>query len=163
MSCLALVFMPGVSKPPTGLSLAEFSSDHGDGSSGSSLSSREILAGIARSWAIMHAKQASKLGLSRWKDWWLSEERASIVAAVAESELLPTTSDANTHRRVRIGYISRRIEDYAGTHLMLPVYSAHNRSVVSVHVFARGRDDGSIHRAQVAEAADTFADLSALP
>lgn len=152
------LFLP----PPTGLIFA--ANDDSGGSSASSLSTRELLAGIARSWAIMHAKQASKLGLPRWKDWWLSEERASIVAAVASAEPpLSPTHDADKQKRVRIGYISRRIEDYAGTHLMLPVYSAHNRSVVSVHVFARGRDDGSTHRAQVAKAADSFADLSALP
>lgn len=154
MSPYRALYLP----PPIGLLFGENRKD------GAALSSRELLAGIARSWAIMHAKQASKLGLPRWKDWWLSDERASIVAAVAAAETVaPPTDHIDTQKRVRIGYISRRIEDYAGTHLMLPVYSAHNRSSVSVHVFARGRDDGSTHRAQVAEAADTFVDLSALP
>ena len=150
--------------PPTGVIFETNNDSEGSSSASSSfLSTRELLAGIARSWAIMHAKQASKLGVPRWKDWWLSEERTSVVAAVASAEPLSLTHDADEQKRVRIGYISRRIEDYAGTHLMLPVYSAHNRSVVSVHVFARGRDDGSTHRAQVAKAADTFEDLSALP
>ena len=94
----------------------------------------------------------------RWKDYWVSEQRAQLLELTATAE----EAEGEATGRLRLGYISRRIEDYAGTHLMLPVYSSHNRSVVSVHVFARGTDDGSTHRAAVAYAADSFADLSAL-
>eukprot|EP01052_Picozoa_sp_SAG31_P029866 SAG31_NODE_3009_length_4790_cov_2.862503_3_plen_315_part_00 len=70
----------------------------------------------------------------------------------------------NSDRQYSIGFISRRIEDYAGTHLMLPVYGALNRSRFSqVHVFARGPDDGSSERQAVAAAADQFYDLSSTP
>ena len=106
-----------------------------------------LLNEVAQSWAKMHAKQASQLGVARWKDWWLSDAR-------------PRRQESD--QKLRVGYISRRIEDYAGTHLMLPVYGAHDRATTSVHVFARGRDDGSAQRKAVAAAADSFLDLSAL-
>ena len=72
-------------------------------------------------------------------------------------------------RKPSIGFISRRIEDYAGTHLMLPVYGALNGStnIAAVHVFARGPDDGSAERAAVASAVaggpGGFSDLSLAP
>eukprot|EP01051_Picozoa_sp_SAG22_P002763 SAG22_NODE_126_length_18820_cov_10.207788_10_plen_294_part_00 len=75
----------------------------------------------------------------------------------------PAAADAEKRLPV-IGFVSRRIEDYAGTHLMLPVYGAVNRSRFgAVHVFARGPDDGSSERAAVRAAADTFHDLAAAP
>lgn len=33
---------------------------------------------------------------------------------------------------LRLGYVSRRFEDYAGTQLMLGLFAAHNRSRVQV-------------------------------
>lgn len=37
-------------------------------------------------------------------------------------------NSAATGRKLRIGYISRRFEDYAGTQLMLRVFGLHNRN-----------------------------------
>jgi hypothetical protein len=75
-----------------------------------------------------HTK-ASQLGLPRWKDWWLSEERRQILHAVAAAEPSPpaetagdeTAGDetAGESRRVRVGYISRYAKPVVLSHLCI--------------------------------------------
>ena len=75
-----------------------------------------------------HTK-ASQLGLPRWKDWWLSEERRQILSAVAAAEPSPpaetagdeTAGDetAGESRRVRVGYISRYAKPVVLSHLYI--------------------------------------------
>ena len=73
--------------------------------------------------------KASQLGLPRWKDWWLSEERRQILSAVAAAEPSPpaetagdeTAGDetAGESRRVRVGYISRYANPVVLSHLYI--------------------------------------------
>ena len=78
--------------------------------------------------------KASQLGLPRWKDWWLSEERRQILSAVAAAEPSPpaetagdetageeTAGDetAGESRRVRVGYISRYAKPVVLSHLYI--------------------------------------------
>jgi len=82
----------------------------------------------------------------------------------ARSSRLQTDRDLNintsSNRILRLGFLSRRIEDYAGTHMMLRLYSSFNTSRALVRAFANGADDGSIYRQIVAQDSDEFVDLS---
>jgi tetratricopeptide (TPR) repeat protein len=80
---------------------------------------------------------------------------------------------------LRLGYISRRFEDYPGTHLLQGLFHRHGRhsgggavavnatdrrqaprAGVAVRCFASGPDDGSDARAAVARGCDAFTDVS---
>lgn len=63
-------------------------------------------------------------------------------------------------RPLRIGYVSRRFEEYPGTQLMLGVFGRHDRDRVHVTAFATGPDDGSAERRSVASTSDAFVDAS---
>lgn len=69
-------------------------------------------------------------------------------------------SDGSVRRKLSLGYISRRFEDYPGTHLMLGMFKRHNRSRVTVHCYASGPDDKSASRNDVADGCDSFVDVS---
>ena len=71
----------------------------------------------------------------------------------ANETLFPKSSS------IRVGYLSRRFEDYPGTHLMLRLFQSHNRSRVTVHSFANGPDDGSIYRNFIKNESDYFHDI----
>jgi tetratricopeptide (TPR) repeat protein len=61
---------------------------------------------------------------------------------------------------LRLGYISRRFEDYPGTHLMLGMFARHPSA--RVRCFASGADDQSEERSLVASSCDAFDDVSSL-
>ena len=77
--------------------------------------------------------------------------------------------------KVRIGYISRRFNDYPGTQMMLRVFGSHNRSRVQVVAIATGPDDAEptngissavkklgAYRAIINATVDEFIDISEL-
>jgi predicted O-linked N-acetylglucosamine transferase (SPINDLY family) len=104
------------------------------------------------------------------------EQRLRVAARRAAEQLraLPLSSAATTQEQrrqervlvpgepLRVGYVSRRFERYPGTQLMLRLFGAHDRRVVTVFAYATGPDDGSEERRVVARDADAFRDLSAL-
>jgi len=93
---------------------------------------------VAASWSKMHRKEAAEL-----------------MSAV--SKHMPSSASGG---KVRVGYLSRRFEDYAGTHLLLPIFAAHNRARTHVVAIARGPDDRSAERKQIQRDADEWHDLS---
>jgi len=62
----------------------------------------------------------------------------------------------SSYEPITVGYLSRRFEDYPGTHLLLRIFSYHNRSRVTVHSFANGPDDGSKYRKFIIDESDNF-------
>ena len=62
----------------------------------------------------------------------------------------------------RIGYLSRRFEDYPGTQMMMPLFGRHNRTRVHVSAVAAGADDGSVFRSEIRKDSDTFDDVATL-
>eukprot|EP00941_MAST-03F_sp_MAST-3F-sp1_P000593 g593.t1 len=65
-------------------------------------------------------------------------------------------------RKLKIGYISRRFEEYPGTQLMLQIFALHNRAQYEVFAFASGPDDESSERKMVRREVDYFIDISDL-
>lgn len=61
---------------------------------------------------------------------------------------------------LRVGYISRRFEDYPGTQLMLRLFQFHNRSKVTIYSYAHGPSDASSYRSFIANQSDFFFDIS---
>jgi predicted O-linked N-acetylglucosamine transferase (SPINDLY family) len=80
----------------------------------------------------------------------------SFFVTSAEERATATTKT----RQLRLGYISRRFEDYPGTQLMLRVFGGHERARFHVSSFAHGPEDGSSERATVRETSDSFVDIS---
>ncbi|GAA5177675.1 tetratricopeptide repeat protein [Niveibacterium umoris] len=64
--------------------------------------------------------------------------------------------------RLRIGYVSADYHNHATAHLMLGLFSRHDRARVEVIGFSYGHDDGSHYRRRIVEDCDAFHDLSAL-
>eukprot|EP00808_Paulinella_micropora_P024573 g3893.t1 len=65
-------------------------------------------------------------------------------------------------KKLRLGYLSRRFEDYPGTQLMLRVFGLHDRAKFEVICFANGPSDNSEIRATVEKDCDKFHDISLL-
>jgi len=63
---------------------------------------------------------------------------------------------------LRIGYLSSDFHDHATAHLMLGLFGAHDRAIVSVHAYSCGIDDGSAYRARIEEDCDDFVDLAGM-
>ena len=80
-------------------------------------------------------------------------------------------------RRLRVGYMSRRFNDYPGTQMMLRVFGSHNRSNVAVIAIATGPDDAPVssapgsgsgsgmgaYRTVIRDSSDAVVDASELP
>ncbi|MBF0304806.1 MAG: hypothetical protein HQL41_04035, partial [Alphaproteobacteria bacterium] len=66
------------------------------------------------------------------------------------------------HRPLRIGYLSADFQTHATAHLMLGLFSRHDRARVTVHAYSLGADDGSPYRRRIAADCDAFVDLAPL-
>lgn len=73
----------------------------------------------------------------------------------------------NSLKPIKIGYISRRFNDYPGTQMMLRIFGSHNRTNVHVTALANGPDSSaawnrneSAYRSVIRETSDVFIDLS---
>jgi len=73
------------------------------------------------------------------------------------SALLPLAEGG----RLRVGYISRRFEQYPGTQLMLGLFQNH-LSKLECFVYAHGQDDGSSERRIIEASSTKFSDISSL-
>jgi predicted O-linked N-acetylglucosamine transferase (SPINDLY family) len=62
---------------------------------------------------------------------------------------------------LRVGYVSRRFEQYPGTQLMLGIFQNHPPKV-ECYVYAHGQDDGSSERKILGISSTKFADISSL-
>ena len=110
----------------------------------------ELKRRIAVSWAARTVKQAVESSGAASRDI----RSGGSAWADVDSETAP--------KRLRVGYISRRFERYAGTQLMLRLFGLHDRAQFEIHAFAHGPDDGSTERQTVRHDSDAFHDISAL-
>jgi protein O-GlcNAc transferase len=108
---------------------------------------------------------ALSLGVSRsWAKGFASRRGAACEGQQCADVLRSTDSSAAEARRgvTKVGYISRRFEDYPGTQMMLRLFQVHNRSRISVFCYAHGPDDRSTYRAFMEEVCDHFVDISTM-
>jgi hypothetical protein len=78
-----------------------------------------------------------------------SEPQAQMQVNASETALGeggPPVAAAAAAAPLRLAYLSRRFHDYAGTHLMLGLFSRHNRSRTHVGCFSAGPDDSGPER-----------------
>eukprot|EP00457_Paulinella_chromatophora_P001928 gb/GEZN01001931.1/.p1 GENE.gb/GEZN01001931.1/~~gb/GEZN01001931.1/.p1 ORF type:complete len:758 (-),score=109.09 gb/GEZN01001931.1/:364-2637(-) len=65
-----------------------------------------------------------------------------------------------TGRPLKIGYLSRRFENYPGTQLMLRIFGLHDRSKFKVYCYANGPPNESEERKTLEKDCDVFNDIS---
>lgn len=106
---------------------------------------------ISRSWA--EAFLRSNVGKSPLAQ--TQVKRNSEICSISED-------GCGQYSPLKVGYISRRFEDYPGTQMMLRLFSAHNRSAVNIGAYAHGPDDGSSYRRFIMDNSDYFKDVSAM-
>ena len=80
--------------------------------------------------------QNSGLSLLIAIGWSSSLVREGLKAAEIPAAYVDHFRRESTSCDIRIGYLSRRFEDYPGTQMMLRLFGSHNRSRVCVHSFA---------------------------
>jgi predicted O-linked N-acetylglucosamine transferase (SPINDLY family) len=66
----------------------------------------------------------------------------------------------NTHRRLRIGYLSADLHNHATAHLATGLFEQHDRSRFESFAYSFGADDGSDYRRRLVAAFDHFIDIS---
>jgi predicted O-linked N-acetylglucosamine transferase (SPINDLY family) len=75
-----------------------------------------------------------------------------------------TTMPEDPERKLRIGYLSPDFGDHPISHVTLPIYALHDRAAIEVSCYATldRSTAGDRYRAEIADAADHFVDLSRL-
>jgi protein O-GlcNAc transferase len=122
---------------------------------------QQVQQSIASSWSSRHISEARQA--AGWKRHYYKQQidKEPIPGAVVVDEDGFGTT-VSRQRQLKIGYISRRFEEYAGTQLMLRIFGLHNRERVHVTCYAHGPDDGSMERSVVRRDCDRFDDVSLL-
>lgn len=113
----------------------------------------------------MFLSQSNALSLGVSRSWakGFSSGRGSAHCEGEQCAAVGTADRAvEARRKIRVGYISRRFEDYPGTQMMLRLFQVHNRSRIDVFCYAHGPDDKSTYRAFIEEQCDRFMDISSL-
>ncbi len=64
--------------------------------------------------------------------------------------------------RIRIGYLSADIWDHPIAHLSAGLFGAHDRQAFAIHIYAYGREDDSVYRRGIAQAAERFVNIDRL-
>eukprot|EP00606_Chrysophyceae_sp_TOSAG23-5_P001218 GSChrysophyteH2.ASY1.ANO1.266.1 assembled CDS len=92
-----------------------------------------------------------------------SDSDSEVIGKVEEDVDLPEST--SPPRKLNIGYMSRRYHNYPGTQLMLRLFSAHNRTAVSVSAFSTGPDDNDKvrYREVIRRDVDSFHDILDMP
>jgi len=62
-------------------------------------------------------------------------------------------------KKIKVGYLSCDFYDHATAHLMLKLFSLHNRAEFSVYCYSYGPDDGSMYREKIKRDCDKFVNL----
>lgn len=62
-------------------------------------------------------------------------------------------------KKIKVGYLSCDFYDHATAHLMLKLFSLHNRDEFSVYCYSYGPDDGSMYREKIKRDCDKFINL----
>ena len=62
-------------------------------------------------------------------------------------------------KKIKVGYLSCDFYDHATAHLMLKLFSLHNRDEFSVYCYSYGPDDGSMYREKIKRDCDKFVNL----
>lgn len=116
--------------------------------------SHELRANLSRSWSSRLMQQSRRAIWGPTYEAFLKEKytrlRHNIYTKSRNSSIM------------RIGYVSRRFEDYPGTYLMLGMFKRHNRQRTQIYCYASGPDDSSKARALVESGCDYFTDISTL-
>jgi predicted O-linked N-acetylglucosamine transferase (SPINDLY family) len=68
----------------------------------------------------------------------------------------------NSDRRLRIGYLSGDFYNHPASHLMLGLFSKHNRDHFEIFVYSHGPDDDSGYRRKISQDCDKFVDLQTI-
>jgi tetratricopeptide (TPR) repeat protein len=121
--------------------------------------SPHFIASLSMSWVKAYSREVSS-------PFSLPDMRSTSMDST-DHELLPVDQlisskeeRATARHLLRIGYVSRRFEDYPGTQMMLRVFQFHNRSRCELYLYALGPDDSSLYRQLVKLYSDQFRDLS---
>lgn len=62
------------------------------------------------------------------------------------------------HRKLRVGFISRRFERYAGAQLVLRTFGLYDRTKFEIYGYGNGNDDNSLERQIIAASVDHWRD-----
>jgi predicted O-linked N-acetylglucosamine transferase (SPINDLY family) len=89
-------------------------------------------------------------------------KRAAQRALVEWRGAAPLTFTVAPRDRLTIGYLSSDLREHPMSHLIGYLFGAHDRTRVSVDVYAIGPDDASIYRRRIEHDADRFVDLREL-
>jgi protein O-GlcNAc transferase len=117
---------------------------------------------IAVSWAtpaIADARRAVSWTSPYHKQKRALETKVEVISNGSNDDSNKADGVVRRNRKLRIGYLSRRFHNYAGTQLMLRVFGLHDRSRVTVYAYANGASDNSEQRQTVSHDSDVFVDV----
>lgn len=85
-----------------------------------------------------------------------------IKAAAAANPQLAFAPDAESERRLRVGYLSADFREHVVAYVACELLELHDRDQVEVIAYSYGPNDGSLTRAQLEHAVDRFVDIAPL-
>lgn len=71
----------------------------------------------------------------------------------------PSKRPEASHRPLRLGYVSADFQDHATAYLTAGLFSAHDRTKVTVFAYSHGTDDGGATRKRIETGVESFRDL----
>jgi predicted O-linked N-acetylglucosamine transferase (SPINDLY family) len=119
--------------------------------------SPHFIASVSKSWVQAYAREVTPLSVREIQSTEVDPRSPDLISDPSPQ---PSRDSSPCPHLLRIGYLSRRFEDYPGTQMMLRVFQFHNRSRCQLSAYALGPDDSSLYRELVRQYSDQFRDLS---